>query len=817
MTAVIVNMAPVRASIPGPQRRIVAAAVAVFALVVAPLARADSLAAASAPLFQVPLYGSDVDMTRWSTNYFEGGLGYNDVDGDGYKFGQYTGLYRSGAFAIVNGRSARRDDDGSHYDLWGINLGLPSRQLGGGVGTQGKWGATLRFDQLTTYDTDSASFVFRGLGSNTLSLPAGFPGITAGNSQPPANAASILPFAQSGFGVKAERDVLTLGGSAVPAKGWEITGSYNYQKRDGARLTGVVVGSGGGNARAAIVPYALDDDTHQFEAAVRYATPVMQLGVGYWYSRYRNGQDALTWQNPFGFVNGWAAGSNVGFSTGYGRQSLEPDNSFQQVKADFAYNFSGSTRLVATFQYAQARQDEAFLSYTINMPPLVNPGLAVPIGLPASSLNGEVDTTLLDVTFTSRPADRVFVKLKYTYNDRDNGTRSNQYLYAAGDVLNQPVVPAGLTPDDVNANQIRTNLPIGTRDNKFLVDGDFRLAAGTKLRGWYEYRTTDYQVAEQRSRADADVNELGIELASRAHETVNGNLKYIRDRRRGAEYTMNASFAAAVTPPTLASLNFLQLPTLRYFSNADYTQDRIKGLLTVTPAAHVAVQLHADWWDRNYQGPDCGGPNDQLLLAQTPAVVLPAQCQGLTKATGQTYTVDGQYTFADDWRFTAFYTWAEIEQDQAGRAFASVAQGAANVAFAGDLSRNWTVHSRTRDSTVGIGVKWTPFDKPYDAGIQYLYNDGTTAIATAAGAALAQPGALPDVDAQLHSLQVFGKWQVSKHLLLRGNYWFQRLRSDNWSYDNATAVSSNGVLLTGQASPRYEAHVFGLSLSYTGW
>lgn len=773
--------------------------------------------APSQPLFQVPLYSGEIDMTRWSTNYVEAGIGYNGVSGDAYKFGQYTGLYKAGAFALVNARLAGSADDGRQYELWGINLGLPSRQLGAGYGVQGRWGLKLEFDQLAAAETDSASFIFNGLGSNNLSLPSGFVGVTAGNSQPPANAAAIQAAAQSGYGLRVDRNFFTLSGGGALGDGWQLTGKYNYQSRDGARLGNVVMGSGFGNARAAAAPTPIDDDTQQVEVALQYASTQMQFSVGYWYSRYSNDYQSLTWQNPFGFVNGWSAGSNVGFPTGFGRSSLEPDNNFQQIKADFAYNFSATTRLVSAFQYGRAEQDQSLLPYTVNVPPQVSPGLAVPIGLPSGSLNGRVDTTLFDLALTARPLDRAFVKLKYTYDKRDDKTASRQFLYVAGDVLDQPAVPPGQTPNDVAANQIRTNLPIGKTDNKFLVDADYRLARGLTLRGYYQYIATDYQVASQRSRADSNLNRLGAEIRSSANEEFNGSLKYIWDRRRGADYTMNASYAAAVTPPTLANVPFLQLPTLRYYSDANYTQDQLKGTLSYTPFGPFALQLYADWWSRDFQGPNCGGPNDQLLLGAAPPVVLPAQCQGLTKATGQNYTVDGQYNLFDEWRFNAFYTWAQIAQDQAGRAFASVASGTANVGFAGDPARNWAANSRTTDNTAGIGLKWTPFDKRYDAGIQYLYNQGRTAIDTFAGAALAPPGPLPDVNSRLNSLQLYGRWQFSQNLTLRANYWYQQLSTDNWSYDNAGMAASNNVLLSGQSSPNYRANVIAVALTYTGW
>lgn len=789
-------------------RRAGAAGLALMLAAAGACAEADGLP--SQPLFQVPLYSGDIDMARWSTDYFEAGIGYNGVSGDSYKFGQYTGLYRPGPFAEINGRKAALKDDGSYYSVWGINLGLPSRQLGGTYGLQGKWGLAVEFDQLLAAQTDSGRFIFGGLGSNNLTLPAGFGGITG---QPPADAAAVLPFEQ-GYGVRLNHDFLTLTGGGALGGGWELTGRYGYQGRDGTRVGAAVMGSGFGNARAAAVPEPIDDKTNEFEVGLQYATEQMQFKAGYLYSRYSNAYDALTWQNPYNFVNGWSAGSNVGFPTGYGRSSLDPNNDFHLLKADFAYNFSAGTRLVSSLQFGRAEQDQAFLPYSVNMAPLVSPGLDVPIGLPQTSLRGRVDTTLLDLTFTTRPLDRAFLKLKYSYDKRDNKTASNQYLYAAGDVLNQPAVPPGQTPNDVNSGQIVNNLPIGQTNNKFLVDGDYRLARGWKLRGWYQYIGTDYEVAAQRSRADSNINRLGAEISSRANEALNGDLKYVWARRRGADYTMNASYAATVTPPRLADVPFVQLPTLRYYSDADYTQDQVKATLGYTPFAPVALQLQADWWSRDYQGPNCGGPNDQLLLNAVPPVQLPAQCQGLTKATGQTYTLDGQYTFAEDLHFNAFYTWSRATQDQAGRAFASVAT---SPDLAADPARNWAVNSKTTDGTAGIGLKWTPFGKTFDLGAQYLYNQGRTAIDSFAGAALAAPGPLPDVRARLNSLQLYGKWQYSKNLALRLNYWYQNLSTDNWSYDGATPVSSNNVLLSGQSSPNYRANVIAVALTYSGW
>jgi hypothetical protein len=291
---------------------------------------------------------------------------------------------------------------------------------------------------------------------------------------------------------------------------------------------------------------------------------------------------------------------------------------------------------------------------------------------------------------------------------------------------------------------------------------------------------------------------------------VNGNIKYVWDQRRGADFTSVAPYAATVTPPTLQDTVFSELPTLRPFFVANYDQNQIKAIVDVTPASPVSMQLMANWWQRNYKGPDCGGPNDQLLLTQSPPLVFPSECQGLIKSTLQAYTLDGQYAAPGGWTVYAFYSWSQLAQDQAGRSFS-------DDPTAVSTANDWTASPKSTDNTFGAGANWKPADKPYSGGLQYLYNQGVTAISQGAGSALTAPTAIPNAKSTLNSLQLFGKWQYSKNIVLRANYWFQKLRTNDWAYDNANAVSSNNVLLTGQQSPNYTANVFGLSIAYTGW
>jgi len=788
-------------------------AVAIALLVVAPGI------ALSEPLFQVPLYGN-ADMTRYETNNVELGIGYNDVSGDAYKFGEFSGLYKSDPFAIGNFNWATRDlGTGGFGNAWGWNLGLPSRQLGGAFGTQGKWDVNAHFQQITHYQTDSTRFVHQGLGSGNLTLPAGFAGISAGNSQPPANVTAINNYLDNGYGIKVDRDFLKIGGGYAFGGSWELTGKYDYQKREGANLIGAVMGSNGGNPRAALVPAPVNDNTQQFDIGLRYTSDVAQFNISYWYSKYSNDESTLTWQNPFANQTGlWQAGSGVGFPTGFGRMSLAPDNDFQQVQATGAYNFTPTTRLTGTFSYGVGRQDQAYDPYTINVAPLVTPGLLVPRALPQGSLDGKLENTLVDLTLTTRPIARLNLRLNYHYNDHANKTPENQYLYVGGDVVNQPVVPPGQSPNQVASGAIRVNLPPGTTENKFTVDTDYPIARGTSLRGWYTYLKTDYSVGADELRYDTNVNTLGVELRSRANQLVSGYVKYQYDQRRGSDFDQNRPYDASYTPAQVAASPFDNLPTLRQYYVADYDQNGIKANASVTPSGPVTFSLQANWYERKYRGPDCGGPNDQVL---PPPAVMPSQCQGLQNQTGQSYTLDAQYVPMEAVNLYAFYTWSQLEQNQDGRSYSG---GANQAAQSTDTNRNWSINTQSADNAVGIGGKYAPADKPYDVGFQYLYSAGVTSTSPLAAAGLTNvttgavgASAVPDVKNTLNSFQLFGKYKYSKNLLFRANYWYQHLRADNWAYDNATPTSSNNVLLNGQQTPNYTANVFGISFAYTNW
>lgn len=755
------------------------------------------MAAIAEPLFQVPLY-RDADMTRYTTNYIEAGVGW--AKEDAWRYGNYTGIHERGAFPLLNFNLGSRAGDGLQWNVSGFDLGTDSRQAQASVGSQGLWGLRASFGEVTNHITNTGRFIHTGLGGSVLELPAGFAGISAGASQPPANIAAIQPFLRP-FDVKTERDFMSLGGSFNFARHWAVSVNYRNDTREGTKLTGAVMGNSGGTPRSVVVPYPIDDTTQEVEGAIDYVGQALQFRVAYLYSKYENDHSSLTWRNPYAQITGWAPGT--GFPTGYGRMGLMPSNEFNQLRATMGYSLSPTTRLNAVFSYGRAEQNETFLPYTIN-------NLLVPNGLPSSSLDGRIDSTLFDVSLSTKVFNTVGLKASYQYLHNDNKTPSRTWLYVGGDTTNQDVIPVGGTPAQIASPRVRTNIAPGLEENKFKLDADYSLTRGTKVRGYYQYLKLDYEPAAAEFRADTDTHTVGAEVRSRMSNRFTGSLKYQFDQRRGSDWDPNRPYRASYSPAQVAVVPSDNAATLRQYYMADYDQNTVKAALSFAPADAVAMQVSGKWYSRDYKGPDCGQPADQVV----PNQVMVPQCLGRTNAVGQDFTIDTQWSLSETMSLFAFYTFTQFTTDQASRSW-----GGANLQT--NTNRNWWADLDSTDHTLGIGANYKPAARPWDFGWQYILNRGNSGTALRAAPGLLPPVAaflpVPDVDNRLQQVQLYGGWQMNRRIKLRANAVYQAFRSNDWYYNNASPWESQTVLLTGQDPGSYHNVIVGISAAITLW
>jgi len=774
-----------------------------------PLALAVALAlsvpgAALAEPWEVPL-NRYADMSRYDSNYVELGAGYND--NDSYKFGEFTGLYKQGAFLIGNANLRQHlDNTGRYLNAFGYNLGLPERSIGAEYGRQGSYWVNAGWDQITRYQFNDTQFIHSGIGGSTLTLPAG----CGGFAQPPTATAGQLTNCLQTHDIKQERDIYRLGGGFYLG-GWKFAINYRQDERDGNKLIGAVMGNSGGNPRSMILPYDLNDSTKQVEATASWAKKDVQAQISFWYSKYEDNANSLTWQNPY--TNAWGAGNpaTAAFPTGYGRLGLMPNNDFWQLKGTAGWNLTPSSRLSGTLAYSISRQNDSFLKYTINDGEAPGTTLSVPTALPRDSLDGEIKNTLLDVNYLTRLFRDLSLKVNYHYNKHQNDTPSAWYSYVGGDTTDQTAIPPGTDPNTIASSRVRMNVPTGTEENRLTLDGTYRFGMRTQLRGWYQYKRINYEEAADEFRSDTTDNEIGGELRRIMSESFTGALRAAFTQRRGSDFSQQRPYEASYTDAqTVGNSTIDNLPTTRQFFVADYDKSLVRANGNFSVSENVSLGARADYYTMKFKGPDCGGPNDQV---GAPYVPMPAECQGRQKGEGQTYTLDASATLAYPWSMFAFYTYEEFKTDQTSRSWntgGGVAQ-AINTAF------DWNASIKSSDNTFGLGLNYRPDSKKYDFGAQYVYSDGTGSY-TLGGPAV-PPTALPvpDTKSKLNSFQLYGKYRYSKNIAIRVNYWYQKLETNDWAFDNATATSSNNVVLTGQQSPNYTNNVIGVTFAYTGF
>ncbi len=422
-------------------------------------------------------------------------------------------------------------------------------------------------------------------------------------------------------------------------------------------------------------------------------------------------------------------------------------------------------------------QNQTFLPYTIN------PGLTVPTPLPRSSLDGKIDTTLINLALTARPMPKLNLRASYRYDDRDNKTPQAQYLFIGGDSINQVTTLA--------SNRARTNLPLSYTQNLLKLDGDYQVAARTKLNVGYDYE----EVKRSFSQADKTTEDTyRIGLRRSFSEMISGGVSYARSDRRNKGYAdtpFNESYSAQYIATLPAGTRWDDHPLLRKFLYADRERDKFRFSLNASPHEMVALQFRADYNQDDYK--------NSIL--------------GLTKTKSESYTVDASVTPKENLTLHAYYTSDNYKSNQAGRSFAPATRLALSTPLTSP--NDWFNTSDDRIDTFGLGFKVKELmGGRFDLGGDYTYSYGLGKINTTVGSALAAAAPIPDLVSRFQSLQLYGTYKLQKNATLKLSLLHRKLRSDDWGWDSVNPNTMANVLSTGQLSPNYSDNVIGVSVSY---
>jgi len=417
--------------------------------------------------------------------------------------------------------------------------------------------------------------------------------------------------------------------------------------------------------------------------------------------------------------------------------ALAPDNASHQVFIGGGWRLSPGTRMTFKLAYGRGTQNEKFY---------VAPDFP---GNTATSLNARVDTTQAQLGITARPLPGLSLLANLRYEDRDDKTPRVQFM------------PASSGRDGYNT-------PFSRTTSTGRLEASYQLPAGLRMTGGadVEQRKRSVLAIRQASwREKNDETTYRIELRRSLADTINGAVTLLHGKRDGSGYLpANNNAAADVIDP----IHF-----------ADRSRDRVRVTLDWVPAEALSLQLLLDQSKDTYDGRPLGPEHGKAHV----------------------WSLDGGYTFSEDWQGTA---WVTNDEARIQQSTISGANGATLPA------QTWQAQLRNRGEAAGIGVRGKPGGK-FEIGADLQYARDTNAynlVATLPAAAV-----LPNIVTTRSALRLFGQFALQPNLALRVDLGLDRYRTNDWTWTGWTYADGTTV----RQEPRGKANFVGVSVEYRQW
>ncbi len=470
------------------------------------------------------------------------GLGY--IDTDAPRFGQYSGINKSGGYGLLDADIVKRDDaTGTWIIFTGRNLGLDNRELRFEHARQGDWGYFIEYNQIPRFNPYTVNTGLAGIGTATQTIN----GTALRNVE-----------------LKTEREAVTLGFSKNLPAGWDFQVRFKNEEKDGARQwgqgrTNPVTIPPSPTATVNFLTDPINQTTRQLDAILGYAGEKLQLSGGYYGTLFENHNTVL----------------NVPHSTVFTQMALPPGNQSHQLHLAGGYSFTPTTRGTFKLAYARATQNESFF--------VVEPRLNT-----RSDLGGAVDTTQLQMGIVARPMAKLSLRGNLRYEDKDDQTPLAQYT----------AVTARSTLDGFNEpRSIRTLT--GKLEASYALPMSFRLTGGVD---YDEKKRNTFRVASVSQRERTEETAYRVEMRRSMSDTVTGALAYIHSERDGSPFLTTVLNCGAVvcstgTDPVITSTASNLIAPIHL---ADRKRDKVRLSADWQATEQLSLQFRVDESRDNY-------------------------------------------------------------------------------------------------------------------------------------------------------------------------------------------------------------------------
>ena len=718
-------------------------------------------------------------------------LGIVDVSKSAAKFGEYTGLDKSGVSIIGNfnvrgGDAYTNNEDGAthRWSLYGTDIGLTSAYGGATLANQGVWNVGINFDQLTHYTTDTYQTPYLGVvGGNHFTLPSGF-GLPTVTALTPAQLVALHPEE-----IYNNRYNTSVTAGYIFNPNWNLSFDYNHLDQSGAKLQGIASAKDASNAvtgqSTAVLPMPTDYQTDTFTLGLNWRQDKAHLSASYFGSIFTD------------------ANTGLFFQTFDGKATQEittpPSSMFHQLNLSGGYDFTQKTKLNGNFSYGHMTQDQTFENMgTYGKGGLMNPGFV----MPESSLNGSVNVSHADLRLTDQSFKNWSLATGLKYDERANNTPS--YIYNFWSVGgSQGVYP---------------NTPLSYKKEIFDMSGDYKITSDQHIRFAYEHDNTSRWCQNYGVTVGTPVAGQGNYVAG-TDCVVAGTTK---EDKVDATYKIKAAEG-------------LDLRLVYGYSDRK-TDSNPKALAAIFAATGGAPGANGGDYIGFYPVFDASR-NEQMLKASANWQALENfslsasgkytkddytdSTYGVQNGSSWSLNLDATYTYAEKGSVFAYATQQHRQRDMTNEQTGATATVASATKISVPAYATWTNSLTDSDTSIGFGFKQGGLlgDKLQIVG-DVSYTSDTTGYTTVqnyigkttGGLLCSDPtimscGSLPDVTSKITRLKLTGNYRVDKVSQISLKYIYQRMNAADYYY-NAYQVASNasGVMPSNQQVGNYNVN-----------
>jgi MtrB/PioB family decaheme-associated outer membrane protein len=635
------------------------------------------------------------------------GAGY--VSKDNQRFGQYTGLTDKGAYGIVDFNLVKRDDSsGTWLKLQGRNLGFKDPDLHLEQQRQGDWGYFLDYSRISRYEPYTVNTGLQGIGTTSQSVVA------------------ITPGAGTDYQLNTKRDRWTLGLEKALYRDWDVKVRYRNEEKDGSQLFSQ--GRFGNYPRFLAKP--IDYTTQQVDVMADYSTERFQMRAGYYGTVFDDHNRTLE--------------ASPDLSPNYfGSTSLPPDNQSHQFYVTGGYNFSGATRGTFKVSYGRATQND-------------NWAIAPPAGVTQTSLDGRVDTTLMQAGLSGMATPKFSWRADWRYENRDDKT---------------PVV--------VNPS-LGSYTPRSIERSTGKVVGNYSLPMGFRLTGDITFDQKKREVPEATVvdfRERVDETTYRVELRRAVSPTVTGAVSVLHSKRDGSDW-LDTLLEPSSTYNIIAPLN-----------TADRDRNSVRLVVNWMPTDPLSLNFRVDDSRDDYTGRSNPGFDT-----------------GPRKGRASNYSMDAAYMFTESVTGTAWVSHGDNRFEEATCNEQPV--GGGTCAPTADA---WDGQVRNVADNFGLGLRAKATTK-VDVGADLTFAKVRDEFDLTALNALAATDIVPldNITTKVTSLRLYGKYALDRHSGVRLDYVYDQYQTDDWTWSRWIYSDGTTVL----QDPNQKISFVGVSYYY---